>query len=107
MLLVMRAAIIGCGQIGQKRARALAGCSLVVCCDRVGERAEALARTAHGAAALTDWRAAVTRPDVDVVLVATTHDMLAPIVGRDKLMGGAAYIGVAIARPSACLRKIA
>jgi len=26
-------------------------------------------------------------------------DMLAPIVGRDKLMGGAAYIGVAIARP--------
>src|SRR5258705_221602 len=26
-------------------------------------------------------------------------DMLAPIVGRDKLMGGAAYIGVAIVRP--------
>jgi 2-dehydropantoate 2-reductase len=26
-------------------------------------------------------------------------DMLAPIVGRDRLMGGAAYIGVAIARP--------
>jgi 2-dehydropantoate 2-reductase len=26
-------------------------------------------------------------------------EMLAPIVGRDKLMGGAAYIGVSIARP--------
>jgi len=26
-------------------------------------------------------------------------DMLAPIVGREKLLGGAAYIGVAIARP--------
>jgi predicted dehydrogenase len=75
----MRAAIIGCGLIGRKRSQALAGCQLTVCCDTLGDRAEALARTAPGSVVLTDWQAAVCRPDVDIVLIATTHDMLAPI----------------------------
>jgi predicted dehydrogenase len=75
----MRAAIIGCGLIGRKRAQALAGCRLAVCCDRAADRAESLASTAAGAVALTDWQAAIQRPDVDIVLIATTHDMLAPI----------------------------
>jgi predicted dehydrogenase len=75
----MRAAIIGCGLIGRKRFQALSGCRLAVCCDTVADRAEALAQTVEGAVALTDWQAAVSRPDVDIVLVATTHDMLAPI----------------------------
>jgi predicted dehydrogenase len=75
----MRAAIIGCGLIGRKRAQALAGCRLAVCCDRAADRAESLASTAAGAVALSDWQAAIQRPDVDVVLIATTHDMLAPI----------------------------
>jgi predicted dehydrogenase len=75
----MRAAIIGCGLVGRKRARALAGCHLTVCCDTVLDRAAALAQSAPHAIALADWRAAVTRPDVDIVLVAATHDMLAPI----------------------------
>jgi predicted dehydrogenase len=75
----MQAAIIGCGLIGHKRARALDGCRLAVCCDTVLERAEALARENPGALATADWQAAVERPDVDLVLVATTHNMLAPI----------------------------
>src|SRR5947209_6567554 len=74
----MRAAIIGCGRIGRKRSQALAGCRLTVCCDTLGDHAEALARSA-GAIALTDWQAAVTHSEVDVVLVATTHNMLAPV----------------------------
>src|ERR1051326_6743782 len=78
MLLIMRAAIIGCGLIGRKRSQALAGCRLTVCCDALADRAEALAKPA-GAVALTDWQAAVTRADVDIVLVATTHNMLGPI----------------------------
>jgi predicted dehydrogenase len=75
----MRAAIVGCGLIGRKRAQALAGCTLTVCCDTVRERAETLARIVSGAAAVTDWQAAVARPDVDIVIVAATHDMLASI----------------------------
>jgi predicted dehydrogenase len=75
----MRAAIIGCGLIGRKRSQALSGCRLAVCCDTVPDRAEALAKTTTGAVALTDWRAAATHPDVDIVFAATTHNMLASV----------------------------
>lgn len=75
----MRVAIVGCGLIGQKRAKALAGAKLTVCCDAVPERAEALARSVSGATPTADWQTAVIRPDVDIVVVATTHNMLAPI----------------------------
>ena len=44
----MRVAIIGCGFVGQKRARALAGCRLVACADAIGARAEAVARMVPG-----------------------------------------------------------
>jgi len=43
-----RVAIIGCGLIGQKRAKALRGCPLVVCCDVIHARAEALANRGYG-----------------------------------------------------------
>jgi len=72
----MNVAIIGCGFIGEKRARALAGCRLVACADVVAERAQVLARKWPSAVALSDWRAAVERADVDIVIVATTHDAL-------------------------------
>src|ERR1044072_8738936 len=83
----MRAAIIGCGLIGGKRGQALSGCRLAVCCDLLSDRAEALKNPAAGAVALTDWQAAVTRPDVDVVLVATTNDMLAPVACASAAAG--------------------
>ncbi len=72
-------AIVGCGLIGQKRAAALAGCRLAICCDVDLERAQALACAYRGAEPTTDWRAAATAPDIDIVVVATTHDMLALI----------------------------
>jgi len=72
-------AIIGCGLIGRKRARALAGARLVACADIALERAEALAGTAPGAIATADWEAVVERADVDIVIVATTHNALAEI----------------------------
>lgn len=72
-------AIIGCGLIGTKRAAALGEGRLLACCDVVRERAERLARGRPGAEAYTDWRAAVRRPGVDIVVVATTHDLLAPV----------------------------
>lgn len=74
-----RVAIIGCGLIGQKRARALAGARLTVCADLDLRRAELLAASVPGATATSDWRGAVTRADVDVVIVATTNESLAEI----------------------------
>jgi len=42
-------------------------------------RAEHLARSAPGALAYADWRAAIAVPGVDIVIVATTNDRLAEI----------------------------
>jgi predicted dehydrogenase len=74
-----RVAIVGCGLIGQKRAKALAGAELRVCADVRLDRAEALARTAPGAVATDDWRAAVARSDIEIVVVATVNDSLAEV----------------------------
>ena len=71
--------LIGCGLIGHKRAKSLpTGDKLITCADVSLERAEPLAK-AFGAIAVTDWRAVVENPAVDVVIVATPHDTLAAI----------------------------
>jgi predicted dehydrogenase len=75
----MNVAIVGCGLIGLKRARALAGARLVACADLDPGRAGQLARGFEGCAATTDWREAVSRPGVDIVVVATPHNTLAEI----------------------------
>src|SRR5258708_9315357 len=79
--------IVGCGLIGQKRARALGPARLVGCADLVFPRAEALARTAPGAHATDDWRALIDRRDVDVVIVATTNDALAEVASAALAAG--------------------
>jgi predicted dehydrogenase len=71
-------AIVGCGLIGRKRAAALAGARLVACADTVPERAVELAGTVRGAHAV-NVEAAVSHPDVDLVVVATTNDALTPV----------------------------
>ena len=72
-------AIVGCGLIGQKRAKALAGARLVACADVNHDRAVALAQTASGAVAAHDWRSAIDRRDIAVVVVATTNDALVDV----------------------------
>lgn len=74
-------AIAGCGLIGRKRADALPAGALVVACDVDRARAEALAAP-RGAQASDDWRATLARDDVDAVIVATTHDQLAPVAAH-------------------------
>lgn len=70
--------IIGCGLIGQKRAKALGKhWSLVACADIDQRRAVALAGSS--AAAYSDWRELLAAPAVDAVVVATLHDSLAEI----------------------------
>jgi predicted dehydrogenase len=72
-------AIVGCGLIGRKRAAALEGARLVACADTAPGRASALAREAPEAVAVDRWEEAIDRPDVDLVVVATTNDSLTPI----------------------------
>jgi len=72
-------AIVGCGLIGQKRARTLAGARLVVCADTDLNRAELLARSVSGCLATDNWRQAVTQDNVKAVVIATPHNSLAEI----------------------------
>jgi predicted dehydrogenase len=80
-------AIVGCGLIGRKRAAALAGCRLALCCDVDEARAQALAAAFPGAAATTDWQSAVTAVGIDIVVVAATHDVLASIAAAAARAG--------------------
>ena len=61
-------AIVGCGLIGQKRAKALGGGRLVVCADIAQDRADRLAATVPGCKAVTDWKLAVSDPAVSIVI---------------------------------------
>ncbi len=83
----MNVAIVGCGLIGQRRAKALCGARLVACADSNFERAEQLARSNGDCCATSDWRSAVGRRDVSVVIVATPHDVLAEIADA-AIQGG-------------------
>ncbi len=72
-----RVAIVGCGLIGHKRAESLDGDELVGCYDMALDAAEALAAQ-HGATPCATLDALWTlRPDV--VVVAVSHDHLAPL----------------------------
>lgn len=72
----MRTAIIGCGVIGTRRAKALGTHTLVACADVAIHKAQALAAQYPGCLAGADFLAAATRDDVDAVIVSTTNDTL-------------------------------
>jgi predicted dehydrogenase len=72
-------AIVGCGRAGAKRARALPQARLVAVYDADPQRARAMADTHVGCDAATAVEEAVFRRDVDVVVVCTPHDALAPV----------------------------
>lgn len=93
----MNVGIIGCGLIGQKRARALGTATLVACADAVFERAEAFAASTPDATAVADWRHLLERRDIELVIVATTHDAL----GEITLAAIAAGKHVLVEKPAA------
>ena len=72
-------AIVGCGLIGQKRAKALSGAKLLVCVDKEKARSDNLAEYFPGCDSTTDWKSAVKREDVQIVIVSTTHDALVEV----------------------------
>lgn len=102
----MKVAIVGCGLIGRKRAATLAGCQLVACADVMEDRAEALARMRPGVQPVTAWRAVVERPDVDIVIVSTTHDALAEITLAAIAAGKHVLVEKPAARSSAELDPV-
>jgi predicted dehydrogenase len=55
---------------------------LVAAADVVAECADRLVRLSGRSAFIGDWDAVVGRPDVEIVIVATTHNYLAPITHR-------------------------
>jgi predicted dehydrogenase len=73
----LRVAIIGCGLIGQKRANALGSARLVACADVVEERARALAQAHPEGTVFTDWRQMLDTVNAQVIIVATTNNVLA------------------------------
>lgn len=75
----VRVGIIGCGLIGNKRAKALGPARLIACADVVLERAQALAAGNPDVFVSSNWREVVGRDDVDLIIVATTNDQLAPV----------------------------
>jgi predicted dehydrogenase len=78
--MAMRVAIIGCGLIGQKRAKALgADVKLVAVADVNHQRAQQLASQYSGCEVEPGWRSCVARADVEVVIVSTVNDALAPV----------------------------
>lgn len=81
----MRIGIVGCGLIGQKRALAAADHQVTVVADLDAGRAARLAAQV-GAAVAPDWQTVVAA-DVDLVVVATTHEML-PVVATAAVEAG-------------------
>lgn len=76
---MMKVAIIGCGLIGQKRAKHLASCELTACADQVYDKAKVLAKQHIHCTAYPDWRDVIAKPDIDIVIIATPHATLAEI----------------------------
>jgi predicted dehydrogenase len=105
----VRVAIVGCGLIGGKRAKSIAalGHAVVATADAVPERAARLANAHAGCVAVADWREAVSRPDVDAVVVATINDSLAPITLGAVKAGKHVLVEKPAARSADELRPVA
>lgn len=79
MATVTCVAIVGCGRVGEKRARALGEARLVAAVDVDIVRARRLASRTSGCVASTRWEDVVGRTDVDVVMVSTTNESLVDV----------------------------
>ena len=98
--------IIGCGLIGQKRAKSLGPARLVACADLVLARAQASAQAAEGCTAYADWRDAVRHPGADVVIVATLHDSLVEITAGAIEAGRHVLVEKPVGRHAAELARL-
>lgn len=75
----MNVGIVGCGLIGRKRALALGRHNLLVAVDRDIKRAEEVAALKGQGRASADFNDVIKDPRIDIVIIATTNDLLAPV----------------------------
>lgn len=94
----MKVAVIGCGLIGEKRTRELGEHRLVIAADTDIEKARRLTDLRKQGIATTAWQEAARHPEVDLVIVATTNDWLAPITMAAVEHGK----HVLVEKPAAC-----
>ncbi len=104
--MALRVAIVGCGLIGHKRAKALGEHKLAATADANFARAQQLAALHVGCEAFGDWQDAVNRPDIDLVIVATTNDALAAVTNAAVLAGKHILVEKPAARNAAELRPL-
>ena len=72
--------IVGCGLIGQKRAKALGDKGkLIACADIDIHRAQNLANQYQNVKSFVKWQELILLPEIDIVIIATLHDSLAEI----------------------------
>lgn len=98
-------AIVGCGLIGAKRARALGSARVVVVADLLHDRASKLA-SEHGARVCDDFDSAVRDPEVDLVIVATSNDALASVAKAAMRAGKHVLVEKPGARNSAEIQEL-
>jgi len=75
----MNVSIIGCGLIGEKRAKALGAHRLVAVADTNLKRAEKVAQIGKCAVIYDDWKKAAAHSGAELVIVATSNNWLTPI----------------------------
>ncbi len=102
----MKVGLIGCGLVGQKRAAAIGPHQLAVCADTLPARAEALAALYPGCVASSDARSVLDDANLDLVIVATTHDALASTARQAAERGKHVLIEKPGARTSAELHEV-
>lgn len=98
--------IIGCGLIGNKRAKALGASRLVIVADTHKPSADRLAAGFPGCVATNDPLAVISHPDVQLVIIATTNDSLAPLALAAVRRGKHVLVEKPAARQAAELRPV-
>lgn len=76
---VFNVGLIGCGLIGKKRAKALGSEGKLVACSDINIVNGQNLSNDTGAKFYSDWRELISNKEIEVVIVATTHDSLAEI----------------------------
>jgi len=71
--------LVGCGSIGKKRVKALKSNGKLVACSDINISSAQSVSKETGAKIYSDWHKLVSSNEIDVVIVATTHDSLAQI----------------------------